>query len=119
MMREKRRHSRVPFRTAFSCESPDGKVFAALATDMSLGGMFLECDTAPAFGTQLTLIGRLPGAETLLRLPAVVRWSKPNGVGLQFGPLGARETHALTQLFSPCAAERDRGAYREQFLGEA
>jgi type IV pilus assembly protein PilZ len=31
---------------------------------------------------------------------AVVRWSKPDGMGVQFGVMGARETHALTQMLS-------------------
>jgi hypothetical protein len=32
------------------------------------------------------------------RLSGVVRWAKPGGFGVQFGPMGARETHAMTRL---------------------
>jgi hypothetical protein len=40
----------------------------------------------------------LPGAKKDLRLPAVVRWVKPGGFGVQFGLLGAFETHVLSEL---------------------
>jgi hypothetical protein len=33
-----------------------------------------------------------------MKLPAVVRWNKPGGFGVQFGLLGAKETHSLAQL---------------------
>ena len=65
---------------------------------MSVGGMFLEVSHSPAFGTELTIVGLLPGAKKELRLPAVVRWVKPGGFGVQFGLLGALETHVLSEL---------------------
>jgi hypothetical protein len=41
----------------------------------------------------------LPGQRAPFALPAVVRWSRAGeGMGLQFGLLGARETHAITEL---------------------
>jgi len=43
----------------------------------------------------LVIVARLPNTKTDLRLPGVVRWAKPNGFGVQFGSLGARETHAI------------------------
>jgi hypothetical protein len=60
--------------------------------------MFLEASQSPAFGTELTIVGRVPGAKNDLRLPAVVRWVKPGGFGVQFGLLGALETHVLSEL---------------------
>ncbi len=33
-------------------------------------------------------------------IEAIVRWCKPTGMGVQFGVMGARETHALTTLLS-------------------
>ena len=32
------------------------------------------------------------------QIPGVVRWTRPDGMGVQFGLLGARETHAITEL---------------------
>jgi type IV pilus assembly protein PilZ len=58
--------------------------------------MFLLADTAPAIGTDVTVACSLPKLDA--RLPAVVRWTKPGGFGVQFGLLGARETHALGLL---------------------
>jgi hypothetical protein len=60
--------------------------------------MYLESATSPAFGTELTIVGTVPGAKKDLRLPAVVRWTKPGGFGVQFGLLGALETHVLSEL---------------------
>jgi type IV pilus assembly protein PilZ len=60
--------------------------------------MFLVSAQSPPFGTQLTLDCLLPGARAEYSLPAVVRWTGADGFGVQFGLLGARETHALTEL---------------------
>jgi len=66
-----------------------------MATDVSLGGVFVETDEPPSFGSKVVVVCPLDeGAAS--RLDAVVRWAKPGGVGLQFGLLGARDTHALT-----------------------
>jgi len=63
---------------------------------VSLGGMFIEAAETPAFGTQLTIVTRLGGMDA--KLPGVVRWAKPGGFGVQFGLLGARETHAIALM---------------------
>jgi type IV pilus assembly protein PilZ len=70
----------------------------AVAKDISVGGMFVECSETLSFGAQVTIIGTLPGSPGELRLPGVVRWAKPGGIGVQFGLLGARETHAIARL---------------------
>jgi hypothetical protein len=75
-----------------------GESIVGVARDISVGGMFVESEVAPAFGVQLTIVVTLPGTAGQFKLPAVVRWAKPGGFGIQFGLLGARETHALTNL---------------------
>ncbi|HEX6273257.1 MAG TPA: PilZ domain-containing protein [Polyangiaceae bacterium] len=97
-MEEKRSHPRVPIKATFTCEPKSGPSFQARCTDVSVGGMYLESATSPAFGTELTIVGTLPGAKKDLRLPAIVRWTKPGGFGVQFGLLGALETHVLSEL---------------------
>ncbi len=97
-MEEKRVHPRIPINVDVSCEMKDGAAVTGVAKDLSLGGMFIESEQAPPFGTDLTIVGRLPGASSESRLPGVVRWTKPGGFGIQFGLLGARETHAISQL---------------------
>ena len=97
-MEDKRSHPRVPIDATFSCEPKSGTAFNAKGKDVSVGGMYLEASQSPAFGTELTIVGELPGAKKALRLPAVVRWVKPGGFGVQFGLLGAFETHVLSEL---------------------
>jgi len=95
---DKRVHPRVVVNTPVSCEAKDGLRFAGLAKDISIGGMFVESTEVVPFGTELTIVGQFTGTKGDLRLPAVVRWAKPDGFGVQFGSLGARETHAISQL---------------------
>ena len=98
-MQEKRSHPRVSTDFTVRCELKDGAAFEGVAKDISLGGMFVESSHAPPpFGTQVTIIGQLPGSGTSARLPGIVRWAKPGGLGVQFGLLGARETHAIAKL---------------------
>jgi PilZ domain-containing protein len=97
-LEDKRLHPRVPIDVTMTCEAPNVPSFEARAKDISVGGMFLESNSQPAFGTELTMVGRLPGGKKDVRLPAVVRWNKPHGFGVQFGLLGALETHIISEL---------------------
>ena len=97
-MEDKRVHPRVVVNTQVSCEVHNGAAFTGLAKDISIGGMFVESTEVVPFGTEVTIVGRFVGTKADLRLPAVVRWTKPDGFGVQFGSLGARETHAISQL---------------------
>ncbi|MCA9594716.1 MAG: PilZ domain-containing protein [Myxococcales bacterium] len=81
-----------------SCLIKDRPAVNGMAKDISLGGMFIESGEALPFGLELTIVLKLPGLPQEARLPAVVRWAKPDGFGVQFGLLGARETHAITEL---------------------
>ncbi len=98
-MQEKRVHPRSPLQVAVTCEVDGGESLTGYVKDISLGGMFIDTDEpSPPFGTKLTVVCELPGLDRDARLPAVVRWTKPGGFGVQFGLLGARETHATTKL---------------------
>lgn len=107
--REQRKHPRTPVSCTVSCRinsgnpSEEGESIAlGGAKDVSLGGMFLECEQPPAFGTAITLqIDE--GTRTALSLPAIVRWSTDSGFGVQFGLLGARDTHAVLALIKKTA----------------
>jgi hypothetical protein len=72
--------------------------FAGRATDISLGGMFITTDVPLAFSTDLVVHVRLPRQRSEFAIPAVVRWVGATGMGVQFGLIGARETHAITEL---------------------
>jgi len=84
---------------AVKCEPKNRDPFDGIVRDISIGGMFIEStESAPPFGTDITIVGDVPGLSGSARLPAVVRWVKPGGFGVQFGLLGARETHAIAKL---------------------
>ena len=96
-MTEQRKHHRIPVQIGVTCIPGDGETFEGSVKDLSLGGMFVECDVRPVFASKLTLVLRGVAAREL-RLPAVVRWSERHGFGVQFGLLGAYATHAILDL---------------------
>jgi Tfp pilus assembly protein PilZ len=97
-VQDKRSHPRVPFSVTVTCEVSGGATFSGTSKDISVGGMFIDSSEQPSFGTQISIVLRLPNTKADARLPGVVRWLKPDGFGVQFGLLGARETHAISEL---------------------
>ena len=97
-MHDKRSHPRVPLTVEVACEVSGGASILGRAKDISVGGMYIESETEVSFGTQVSIVLRLPNTKADARLPAVIRWIKPGGFGVQFGLLGARETHAISEL---------------------
>jgi hypothetical protein len=93
-----RRHPRVAAAFAVSCERRDAPPVSGTARDIGIGGAFVESSEPLPFGTELIVVVRLADRGAALRLPAIVRWTRPGGFGIQFGLLGARDTHALAQL---------------------
>ncbi len=71
---------------------------AGIGRDISIGGMFVETQTPAAFGENIVVHVQLPGTNVESELPAIVRWVRADGMGLQFGLLGVRETHAITEI---------------------
>jgi len=63
--------------------------------DLSIGGGFLLVAARPAFGQRIDVRIDFPAPAGPMTLPAIVRWTDNDGVGVQFGLLGARETHAI------------------------
>jgi len=74
------------------------EVASGEARDVSVGGIFVETASPFPFGTEVVVHVRLPGYKDELAMPAVVRWTGEDGMGLQFQLLGARETHAITEI---------------------
>lgn len=100
-MQENRQHPRkaARFPVAIRIEGTSN-VATGVTRDLSIGGMFVDTSVAVAFGTKVVVSIDMPAGGGAVLLPAVVRWVAPDGVGLQFGLLGARETHAIAQLLT-------------------
>jgi PilZ domain len=89
---------RIDIAVEFTSEGSPARM-AGLAKDISLGGMYIETPHPAGFNGEIVVHVLLPGQRAPFALPAVVRWSRAGeGMGLQFGLLGARETHAITEL---------------------
>ncbi len=98
-MVELRRHARTPIDLSVEFVAKDGgRPAPGVGKDISLGGMFVETHAPAAFGSSVVVRMRLPGTKDDLILPGVVRWTRDDGMGVQFGLIGARETHAITEL---------------------
>jgi hypothetical protein len=65
--------------------------------------MFIETVSPAAFGAVIAISFSPPGT-TGLRMSATVRWTTKSGMGVQFGLLGAQETHVITEI------QRERGS---------
>ncbi len=95
---ELRRYARVPFAVDLEFVAKGGTERQhGRSQDISLGGLFITSATPRAFKAELTVYVKLPGEPAPFALPAVVRWTRPDGMGVQFGNLGARETYAITE----------------------
>jgi len=98
---ESRRFARKPLHPPISFNGSDGRPIRANCENISLGGMYITTEgELPEFGAKVTLTIELPGEAKPFELEATVRWTKPRGMGVQFGVMGARETHALTELLA-------------------
>jgi hypothetical protein len=96
---EQRRHHRATIDVAveFAAKGSNERVMGH-AKDASVGGMFIETAHPLPFASSLVIYFNAPGQKTPVQLPAVVRWTRTGGMGVQFGLLGARETHLITEL---------------------
>ena len=95
---EKRRnHTRKPIRAAVTFVDQASKSrIPGEANDLSLSGLFIATHRPAPFGSNVAIRITLPGQDRELLLPGVVRWVRVGkGMGVQFGLLGARDTHAI------------------------
>lgn len=101
-MIEKRRYTRASIDLPVSFTAKGSEAWASgLGKDISIGGMFIETEHVSAFGADVVIRVKLKtasGAMGDFDLPGVVRWVRDGGMGVQFGLLGAHETHAITEL---------------------
>jgi type IV pilus assembly protein PilZ len=99
-MREQRRHTRKEIRFPVDFRCGDGPRVAGVCANLSVGGIFIETSSPAPFASEIAVLVRLPDMEAEASLPATVRWVTAAGMGVQFGLLGARETHGITVLLA-------------------
>jgi hypothetical protein len=92
-----RTHERVERRLAVDIQSEDQTV-AAIAPNLSLGGMFLETPIALKERARIKLRFVVPTQAEPMLVDAEVRWSEPGGAGVCFLGLRAKEMWALTKF---------------------
>lgn len=94
----RRVHERYERRLKVKVAHDDGEL-EAISKNISLGGMLLASEASLAYGTKVQLTFFLPALKENVTIAATVRWESPNGFGVQFGSLRAREVWAFNQLF--------------------
>lgn len=99
--RERRKQHRYNVHPPVAFSVGDGPFLPARCRDISLGGAFVETPTPALFGSRVRVQIWVTGPKGVERLSidSVVRWTSREGFGVQFLALGARETHALVELF--------------------
>lgn len=98
-MRDKRQHQRAQFTVPATLVWEGGDLLAE-SVDISLGGTSIGVSGAaelPELGASVHLALELPTLGPV-KLPAFVRWVRGEAVGLQFGLIGARETHVIGRI---------------------
>jgi c-di-GMP-binding flagellar brake protein YcgR len=76
----------------------------ARVVDVSVGGMFLECERVPAYGEAVTVIVRLRESDDWHLIPATVRWFSRGAFGVAFEALDQRQSLALAKFVDQSAA---------------
>jgi hypothetical protein len=94
-----RRHPRFDLKSAveFTRWDPRHNVFG-FATDVSVGGAFIETAFPAPRGSDVVVRLWPPGWDEEVLLAGIVRWTGRAGMGVQFLSVGPRETLALHAL---------------------
>lgn len=95
-MQERRKHVRKPVSIPVALLLPDR--VEVESRDLSLGGIFISGGRQLPYGSKLTVVLKLPGLAEETQVEGTVRWAQGDGLGIQFGMMGARETAALLSL---------------------
>lgn len=78
----------------------EGTEYRAVSENVSLGGMYLVTDAGLKYGSEVVLRFRLPSLKEDTECTGTVRWTKQDGLGVQFGSLRALEVWGLNQLIN-------------------
>lgn len=98
-MVEQRRYARAPIDAPLTFTLKGRNDWKdGVGKDVSVGGMSIETDEKVPFGAEVEVSVQLPGDDDIFLIPGVVRWSSGGRIGVQFGMIGARETHVITEI---------------------
>lgn len=98
-MVEQRRYARAPIDAPLTFTLKGRNDWKdGVGKDVSVGGMSIETAEKIAFGAQVEVSVQLPGDDDIFLIPGIVRWSRDGRIGVQFGMIGARETHVITEI---------------------
>lgn len=98
MAENKRTQQRYDRRLEIEISLGDRRVVAH-TKNISLGGVLVESDDRPAFGTRVQLRFRVPTQKEVIEVGGAVRWADASGFGVQFDGLRARDVWALGKYF--------------------
>ena len=100
-MTEHRQHPRKSLEWPVAFQVGASPRVGASCRDVSLGGMFIETPEPASYGAEVMIYLTLPGLRDEAAIKSTVRWTKRGaGMGVQFGVMGARATHALIELIN-------------------
>jgi uncharacterized protein (TIGR02266 family) len=82
----------------------EGAPLSAFTRNLSLGGVFIETETALPFGARVSLRFRVPTQAEPIEVSGQVRWLESDeghvrGVGVRWEGLRARDVWALNKYF--------------------
>jgi hypothetical protein len=105
-----RRHHRFPLKNVveFTLWDPKNNVFG-FATDISVGGAFVETAFPAPAGSQVVVRVWPPGWPSEMLLPGIVRWGSATGMGVEFMTVGPREAlgiHAMVVAYRSTVRQR-------------
>jgi hypothetical protein len=100
--RESKPEIEVPRKATFALA--DGDRATGWIVRLSVVGIELESLHAPPVGADVVVRAELFEGEGELAMSGRVQWSTATRFGVQFGPLGVKETNAIVRSSRPSAA---------------
>jgi hypothetical protein len=100
--RESKPEIEVPKKATFALT--DGERATGWIVRLSVVGIELESLHAPPVGAELVVRAELVTGEGELAMTGRVQWSTATRFGVQFGPLGVKETSAIVRSSRRTAA---------------
>jgi hypothetical protein len=98
-MNGNRKHERYDFDRRVQLVFENGVAHQGRSLNFSMGGMFIEIDPLPDFGSKVTLVIDLPNVPETCNIPCIVRWTKHgSGAGVQFETVRPIEVWSLSNL---------------------